>query len=303
MTWRNYLGDAAVPIADGGVDVPVLEWCPILDAAMWIEHRQAPVAWGHQNALPNRIYPPLGVYRDQLDFCAAGWGKLFVLACAGGVTLRGYPAIEFRGIEYKNGLSTILSDGFGEVEDIPLERINKAGMGGFIDNGMNFFYEDDTEKWAYSFIRVDVKTLMARHPPTSDQDIRIGGDLLLVVPASEHDKLPEKSKQAAPRVIVAKKPKSIAETPRKPPPELVPVPPDLGSTTTVTAQANQPRNGLLRTPAAAEYLGLSKSTLEKYRLRGDGPRYSKLGKSCVYGIADLDAWVKARSRNSTSEPS
>lgn len=58
----------------------------------------------------------------------------------------------------------------------------------------------------------------------------------------------------------------------------------------------------LRTPEAAAYLGLSKSTLEKRRLTGDGPRYTKLGPKVVsYLLEDLDAWADARMRNSTSE--
>jgi predicted DNA-binding transcriptional regulator AlpA len=58
----------------------------------------------------------------------------------------------------------------------------------------------------------------------------------------------------------------------------------------------------VRTPEAAAILGLSKSTLEKLRLRGNGPKYAKLGRICVYSPRDLEAWVVARSRNSTSEP-
>jgi len=59
----------------------------------------------------------------------------------------------------------------------------------------------------------------------------------------------------------------------------------------------------LRTPGAADYIGLAKSTLEKMRLRGDGPRYAKLGRVCTYTTEDLDAWVNARSRTSTSDSS
>jgi predicted DNA-binding transcriptional regulator AlpA len=48
----------------------------------------------------------------------------------------------------------------------------------------------------------------------------------------------------------------------------------------------------LRTPAAAEYVGLSASTLEKLRLTGGGPAYFKSGrKIVVYSTADLDAWL------------
>ncbi len=60
----------------------------------------------------------------------------------------------------------------------------------------------------------------------------------------------------------------------------------------------------LRAEAAAIYLGLSKSTLAKMRLRGDGPQYAKLGQRVVvYDTSDLDAWVNARKLNSTSASS
>ena len=58
----------------------------------------------------------------------------------------------------------------------------------------------------------------------------------------------------------------------------------------------------LRAPAAANYLGLSPSTLAKMRLRGDGPAYSKVGpRVVVYDIADLDAYLAKRRRHSTSD--
>lgn len=58
----------------------------------------------------------------------------------------------------------------------------------------------------------------------------------------------------------------------------------------------------LRVPAAAEYVGLSASTLAKMRLRGDGPVYAKAGpRVVVYSISDLDAWLASRRRRSTSD--
>ena len=57
----------------------------------------------------------------------------------------------------------------------------------------------------------------------------------------------------------------------------------------------------LRTPQAAEYLGLSTSTIEKMRLRGDGPRYAKLGRLVVYAITDLEVWVEGHKRLSTTD--
>ena len=54
---------------------------------------------------------------------------------------------------------------------------------------------------------------------------------------------------------------------------------------------------ILRTPSAAEYLALAPSTLEKMRVRGDGPRFIKLGARAVgYLLADLDAWLDRQRR-------
>ena len=58
----------------------------------------------------------------------------------------------------------------------------------------------------------------------------------------------------------------------------------------------------MRVNDAATYLGISPSTLAKMRLRGDGPRYSKLGsRIVVYGISDLNVYAVERRRRSTSE--
>lgn len=57
---------------------------------------------------------------------------------------------------------------------------------------------------------------------------------------------------------------------------------------------------MLRTDDAANYVGVSASTLNKLRLAGGGPEYIKLGKSVVYDPADLDAWLASNRRSSTS---
>ena len=57
----------------------------------------------------------------------------------------------------------------------------------------------------------------------------------------------------------------------------------------------------LTTNEAANYLGLSESTLEKARVYGTGPTYVKLGRAVRYRPADLDNWLSARTINSTSE--
>ena len=58
----------------------------------------------------------------------------------------------------------------------------------------------------------------------------------------------------------------------------------------------------MRTPEAADYLGVTKSTLEKRRLTGDGPSYVKAGRSVRNCVSDLDQWLDAHIRRSTSEP-
>ena len=50
----------------------------------------------------------------------------------------------------------------------------------------------------------------------------------------------------------------------------------------------------LRVKTAAEYLGLSKSYLDKARCYGGGPAFAKLGTTVIYSTDDLDAWVSAR---------
>lgn len=64
--------------------------------------------------------------------------------------------------------------------------------------------------------------------------------------------------------------------------------------------SSDPDSPFLRTPEAAAYVGLAKSTLEKLRLVGGGPVYSALGRVIVYEIRDLDDWVRARKQSSTS---
>ena len=47
----------------------------------------------------------------------------------------------------------------------------------------------------------------------------------------------------------------------------------------------------IRVREAADYVGLSKSTLDKLRCYGTGPRYIKLGRAVVYRTTDLDDWM------------
>jgi len=62
---------------------------------------------------------------------------------------------------------------------------------------------------------------------------------------------------------------------------------------------------ILDTAEAARYLGISCPTLERFRLKGDGPKFAKLtpGKRgpVRYRRADLDAWVASKLVSSTSD--
>jgi Helix-turn-helix domain len=58
---------------------------------------------------------------------------------------------------------------------------------------------------------------------------------------------------------------------------------------------------LLRTVQAAKRLGLSERYLEILRVRGDGPPFVSFGRCIRYRPVDLDRWVEARLRRSTSE--
>lgn len=60
-------------------------------------------------------------------------------------------------------------------------------------------------------------------------------------------------------------------------------------------------SGPLDTRAAAKYLGMSKSNLEKLRVFGGGPKYLKLRHLVRYRVQELDEWMNARLVASTSE--
>jgi len=58
---------------------------------------------------------------------------------------------------------------------------------------------------------------------------------------------------------------------------------------------------MLRTSEAAGYIGLRKSTLEAWRVRGGGTVFLKLGKAVRYSKKDLDDFISARRCTSTSQ--
>jgi len=53
-------------------------------------------------------------------------------------------------------------------------------------------------------------------------------------------------------------------------------------------------NDVLTTEKAAEYLGLKPSTLVGWRTAGKGPTYIKVGRHCLYRLADIETWLDAQ---------
>ena len=49
------------------------------------------------------------------------------------------------------------------------------------------------------------------------------------------------------------------------------------------------------------YIGISINTLRKWRWEGKGPQFVKLGRRVMYRIQDVEAFIAAGSRSSTSD--
>ncbi len=63
----------------------------------------------------------------------------------------------------------------------------------------------------------------------------------------------------------------------------------------------QEQSPVLNTEQAARYVGLSPSTMAKLRMRGGNVPHIKIGRRCLYRREDLDAWLEANRRTSTSD--
>ena len=57
----------------------------------------------------------------------------------------------------------------------------------------------------------------------------------------------------------------------------------------------------LSTRQAAALLGLSPRTLERYRVTGEGPAFSKLGRRVCYARTDIEGWAERCRWHSTSD--
>ena len=64
-----------------------------------------------------------------------------------------------------------------------------------------------------------------------------------------------------------------------------------------------PQSPYLNQKQSADYIGVKERTLEAWRHRGGGPKYGLISNRLVfYRLEDLDAFMEARLRSSTSDP-
>jgi excisionase family DNA binding protein len=49
-----------------------------------------------------------------------------------------------------------------------------------------------------------------------------------------------------------------------------------------------------RTVELAKLLGVSKRTLQRWRLEGGGPQYARIGRDCLYLVRDIEGWLERR---------
>jgi predicted DNA-binding transcriptional regulator AlpA len=66
-------------------------------------------------------------------------------------------------------------------------------------------------------------------------------------------------------------------------------------------EQDSPACGYLTQDEVAALLRLSPRTLERHRLAGTGPKYTKLGRRVVYKRSSVEAWAAANTFSSTSE--
>jgi predicted DNA-binding transcriptional regulator AlpA len=306
-----------MPLIDGFIDFPALDWCPPYDAALWIMRTRPPVASRHLTSLGDDVIRNgidangLNVMLDRNYY--PSWSKLYEVASQGKIGLRGKPAIGLYKIEFRPvpPLDPWLRyEKRGELEEIPAEKIKAAGVGAFFNIAMQGFLNDGvlcpTEfvpetAWAYTDLEVNVRQLVRWFHPAEGKNLRFGDEVIFLEPEAP----PAETSAETPRAETSAEAPQAKSSAKAAGTRNVGGRPriwDRDGAINATSGAIYDRK-LVRTPEAAAILGLSASTLEKLRLSGNGPKYAKLGRVCAYSLQDLEAWAAARSRNSTSEPS
>jgi excisionase family DNA binding protein len=66
-------------------------------------------------------------------------------------------------------------------------------------------------------------------------------------------------------------------------------------------RAKTPKAPRLNVKEAAAYIPVAKSTLDKLRVAGGGPRYIRIGAKILYDVSDLDAWMENHKQANTAD--
>lgn len=185
-----------MPIVDGVIDIPALEWCSILDAVLWIDCGQIPVDPRWENAITGRV-PSIALREDgnwvmaSVENYPQGLSKLYAMVCAeGGVSMRGRPAVGLRKIGRGSiGEPLVECEQWGDFLLIPRERarvahrhaFSTAGKFRILTDGM--IYPDDLAletSWVYNDVEINFNDLVIRYPRTQGTNIRIGGSVKII---------------------------------------------------------------------------------------------------------------------------
>lgn len=293
----------------------VISWCSIPQAISWMETGGFAPKNEFDGLLRSCLHggadlftsyptfwhkPGSSVFRLKLDT----WQRLLNLIRNGIIRLRGRPGISFRGAHFINGyhrndfiMVECVDWGIPEFIDhnsIPDGLLDPEAPGdlGFVCEGW-LICGLHPESMSFSYVEIDfcaLKNEVFSAPPSGAPPTECDHDLN---DANVNRKYKEKQRVAEnkPRASLVKCGGA----------EGVNIEKLLNSASVGTLVPGGGNiSGAIRTQDAARYLGISKSTLEKYRSHGGGPTYKKIGKICVYAIDDLDRWLELKSKSSTS---
>lgn len=152
-------------VIDDIIDVPVPEWCPAIDAHLWIMLKRPPVSYRHVS-ISNDGSLYLGFDNDgpvnlKPNYLSS-WDKLYEAGRAGVVEFRGKPAIELRRVSFNSpslwknfgqppscseaggckvtatyvpgeslGCPDIRCQEWGDIEVVPTEKLKQVERGAF----------------------------------------------------------------------------------------------------------------------------------------------------------------------------
>ena len=188
-----------MPIIDGVLDIPALEWCSVRDAVFWIEFGQVPVEPRYENMIAGRI-PWLSLDANmRIITYPQSLCKLVALSSLdNGVKLRGKPAEGLRSVRFDtDGVGLVECDVWGYAVEIPLFRLKDnaselafkdASLTGVLRDSRIFATEELPDTfWAYSEVVVSFSDLIRLCPRDGSESIRVGGEAQVVAPNSNKE--------------------------------------------------------------------------------------------------------------------